>query len=131
MLRHGARIGITERRLLAGHWLFERHGGKIVVFGRFFAILRTLAAVLAGVTTMDWRRFLTFQCIASVIWALFYGGTAYVFGKRIQHVTGPVGIIAAGVMVVAIGVVIVLTHRHGDRLERIAAVRARKQRRRG
>ncbi|MBW4036055.1 MAG: DedA family protein [Proteobacteria bacterium] len=127
ILRHGSRIGLTERRLLAGRWLFANHGGKIVVFGRFFAILRALAALIAGVTMMDWRRFVVFQSIASILWATLYGGAAYVFGKQIEHVAGPIGVAIAVAIGIAVVVTILLFHRHGDRLERIAAARARRE----
>jgi membrane protein DedA with SNARE-associated domain len=128
ILRHGSRIGLTERRLLAGRWLFARHGGKIVVFGRFFAILRALAALLAGVTMMDWRRFIAFQTAASILWAIIYGGGAYIFGKQMEHVAGPVGVVIGVAVVIGIIVIALLFHRHGDRLERIAAARARRER---
>jgi membrane protein DedA with SNARE-associated domain len=127
ILRHGSRIGLTERRLLAGRWLFANHGGKIVVFGRFFAILRALAALIAGVTMMDWRRFVVFQSIASILWATLYGGAAYVFGKQIEHVAGPIGVAIAVAIGIAVVVTILLFHRHGDRLERLAAARARRE----
>jgi membrane protein DedA with SNARE-associated domain len=124
LLRHGRHIGLTERRLRAGHWLFEHHGGKIVVFGRFFAVMRALAALLAGVTVMDWRRFIAFQTLACLIWAGIYGGVAYVFGKQINRFAGPLGA-AAAVIIVAVGVaMVVLARRHGERLERAAAARA-------
>jgi len=127
LLRHGSRIGLTERRLLAGHWLFENHGGKIVVFGRFFAVLRALAALLAGVTRMEWRRFLVFQIFASVVWAAIYGGAAYIFGKQIEHVAGPVGVAIGVAIVIAVIVAAMMFHRHGERLERLAASRARRE----
>jgi hypothetical protein len=38
-IRPRHRIG--ERRLKIGRYLFDRHGGKVVFFGRFFAIPRT------------------------------------------------------------------------------------------
>ncbi len=127
LLRHGSRIGLTERRLLAGRWLFANHGGKIVVFGRFFAVLRALAALLAGVTMMDWRRFIAFQVAASILWAALYGGTAYIFGKQMEHIAGPVGVVIAVAIVIAVIGTILLFHRHGDRLERMAAARARRE----
>ncbi|HEX7390865.1 MAG TPA: DedA family protein [Acidiphilium sp.] len=125
--RYGPRVGLTERRLLAGRYLFAHHGGKIVVFGRFFALLRALAALLAGVTMMEWHRFLGFQVLASVLWALVYGGGAYLFGKQIENVTGPVGIVVTVVLVIVLIVIGVLIHRYGDRFERMAAARARRR----
>lgn len=128
--RFGPRIGLTERRLLAGQYLFANHGGKIVLFGRFFAILRTLSALLAGLNAMPWKRFIAIQTVACIIWALIYGVTAYVFGNRIMHVAGPVGAALLGVVVVGLIVFGVFMHRHGERIERIAAMRAKRAQRR-
>ena len=44
LLRYGRYIGLTEPRIKLGQYLFMQHGGKIVFFGRFVALLRALAA---------------------------------------------------------------------------------------
>jgi len=43
---------LEERRLKLGQYLFMRHGGKVVFFGRFVAVLRAWAAFLAGTNRM-------------------------------------------------------------------------------
>jgi len=48
--RYGRYIGLSDARIKLGQYLFFRHGGKVVFFGRFVAILRILAAFLAGPT---------------------------------------------------------------------------------
>jgi membrane protein DedA with SNARE-associated domain len=40
-----------------------------VFFARFVAVLRVLAAVLAGVNRMDWRRFLLANAAGGIVWA--------------------------------------------------------------
>ncbi|MGB8842896.1 MAG: DedA family protein [Aliidongia sp.] len=52
IVRYGRYVYLTETRLKLGQYLFQRHGGKIVFFGRFVAFLRTFAALLAGVNRM-------------------------------------------------------------------------------
>ena len=47
--KYGRHIGLDERRIKIGQYLFLRQGGKIVFFGRFVAVLRAFAALLAGV----------------------------------------------------------------------------------
>src|SRR3989442_11596973 len=42
-------------------------------FGRFVAVLRALAALLAGVNHMPWPRFLTFNAAGGFCWAMVYG----------------------------------------------------------
>jgi membrane protein DedA with SNARE-associated domain len=46
--RYGGHLGLTTSKIKLGQYLFMRHGGKVVFFGRFVAVLRVLAAVLAG-----------------------------------------------------------------------------------
>jgi membrane protein DedA with SNARE-associated domain len=100
LLRHGARVGVDERRLKLGRYLFARHGGKVVFFGRFVAVLRALAAVLAGTTCLAWRRFLFFNAAGAIAWAGFYGTAAYVLGERIVRLQGPMAI--AGIATAAV-----------------------------
>ncbi|HET9147557.1 MAG TPA: DedA family protein [Acetobacteraceae bacterium] len=116
-LRHGGRIGLTERRLAVGQYLFQRHGGKILFLGRFVAILRTVVAILAGINTMDWRRFLAVTAAAAILWAGLYGGAAYVFGKQIDRMAGPAGIAIIAVVVIGMVGASFLLHRHGRKLE--------------
>src|SRR5262245_59879520 len=67
--RHGSRVGLSPNKIKLGQYLFLRHGGTVVFFGRFVAVLRVLAAVLAGVNRMDWRRFLVANAAGAILLA--------------------------------------------------------------
>ena len=43
---------LGEPRLKLGRFMFMRHGAKVVFFGRFVSLLRTLAALFAGANRM-------------------------------------------------------------------------------
>ena len=88
LLRYGKLVRIDEKRIKLGQYLFRRHGGKVVFFGRFIALLRAAAAVLAGTRCMDWRRFLFFNASGGVLWAAAYGSAAYFFGERVERLHG-------------------------------------------
>ena len=90
LLRYGHLARIDARRIKLGQYLFARHGGKVVFFGRFIALLRALAAVLAGTNCMRWRRFLFFNASGGVLWAAVYGMAAYLLGARLQRLHGRV-----------------------------------------
>jgi len=92
LLRYGRHVGLTETRIKLGQYLFLRHGGKVVFFGRFIAVLRVLAAFLAGVNRMEWRSFLIANAAGGVLWSLVYGVGAYLFGSALFHAARPVTI---------------------------------------
>jgi membrane protein DedA with SNARE-associated domain len=104
LVAYGRHVGITERKLRAGEHLFCRHGGKIVFFGRFVALLRVLAALLAGAHHMPWRRFGPMNALGGLAWASLFAGAAYWFGDRVSRVERPIafGLLAA----VAIGIAV-------------------------
>ncbi|HJZ31650.1 MAG TPA: DedA family protein [Hyphomicrobiaceae bacterium] len=81
VLRYGRHLGLSEPRIKVGQYLFRKHGGKVVFFGRFVALLRILAAFLAGVNRMPWRDFLIANAAGAFLWAGVFGLGAYHFGK--------------------------------------------------
>lgn len=101
LVKHGGKIGIGIRQLKLGQFLFLQHGGKVVFFGRMFAVLRVLAAILAGVNRMPWPHFLACNVGGGLLWAIIYGGGAYLLGKQIKMFTGPVGALALMAAIVA------------------------------
>jgi membrane protein DedA with SNARE-associated domain len=92
LLRHGHKIHLHEGRLKIGIWLFRRHGGKVVFWGRFVSILRTYAAFLAGTNQMAWGRFLVFNAAGAVVWATAFGLAYYVFGSALQKLSTTIDI---------------------------------------
>src|SRR5471032_713221 len=93
LLRHGGAVGLNEGRLKLGQYLFDRYGGAIVFFGRFIAVLRAAAALLAGVNCMPWRRFLVFNAAGGISWALIFGFGAYAFGGAMIHKSGSISLV--------------------------------------
>ncbi len=91
--RYGAMIGLDDKRLAFGQHMFARHGAKIVFFGRFVAVLRIFAALLAGVNHYSWRSFLFYNAAGGVAWASLFGVGGYVFGDAVHRVAGPIGMI--------------------------------------
>jgi membrane-associated protein len=70
---------------------FDRHGSKALVIGRFVPFVRTFITVVAGVTRMDRRRFLTWSLVGAVLWVAsitllgyFLGGVFPWLGDKID-----------------------------------------------
>jgi membrane protein DedA with SNARE-associated domain len=116
LIRHGSRIGITPEKIKLGRYLFLRHGGKVVFLGRFVAVLRVLAALLAGANRMAWPRFFLFNATGGLVWATVFACGAYFFGSRIEAVTGPVGITLLVLATGGLVWLVVLLRKHEARL---------------
>src|SRR3989475_12321080 len=104
--RYGRVIHLNESHLARAHIFFEKHGPKTVFLGRFIALLRTWAAVLAGAAHMPYGTFMLYNALGAVCWAVIVVALGNMFGRhlpRLQHyIRQP---ILAGVLVVALVVV--------------------------
>jgi membrane protein DedA with SNARE-associated domain len=86
-----------------GERFFAKHGGKAVFFGRFVAVLRVTAAWCAGLSRMDWWRFLAWNAAGAIVWATGVGLIAYYLGDAAAKAIGRYGLIAAGGAVILAG----------------------------
>jgi membrane protein DedA with SNARE-associated domain len=118
--RYGRRVGLTDARLRLARYLFQRHGSKIVFFGRFVALLRSFSALLAGAAHMGWWRFLAYNALGGIAWASFYGFGAYFLGTAVQRLEAPLAIGLGATTVLVIGTVIYLLRREEARLQKDA-----------
>jgi len=80
LLRYGKLVRIDEKRIKLGQYLFRRHGGKVVFFGRFIALLRIFAGPLAGALRMQYRRFLAANVLGGICWAAGTTFAVYLLG---------------------------------------------------
>jgi membrane protein DedA with SNARE-associated domain len=116
LLRYGRYIRLHEGRVKLARYLFLRHGGKVVFFGRFVSVLRTYAASLAGTARMPWVRFLVFNATGGIVWATIYGAGSYLAGSQIQRVSKPVDFALGGLAVVVVVALIVVLRRQEQAL---------------
>jgi membrane protein DedA with SNARE-associated domain len=116
VVRYGPRIGLHEGRLRLGQYLFRRYGGAIVFFGRFVALLRTFAALLAGINRMPWPRFFFFNASGGIVWASLFGIGGYLLGFSMHRISGPFGAAMLGLALAAIVAGAMLLRRHEEAL---------------
>ena len=65
---------------------FERYGAKTIVIGRFVPIVRTFAPIVAGVGSMRYRTFLTFNVVGGLLWAVGVTSLGYILGETIPDI---------------------------------------------
>ncbi len=80
---------------------YQRHGGKAVIFARFFPILRTFAPFVAGIGQMRYRRFLSFSVIGAFAWVGSFVLSGYFFGN-IPTVKDNLMLLIVGIIVISL-----------------------------
>jgi membrane-associated protein len=73
-----------------------------VFVGRFIGLGRIAVAWMAGAGRMPWRRFVTWNAAACVIWATLIGGVTYLVGSGGARWIAIAGIAVAGGLVMRI-----------------------------
>src|SRR5579872_5039463 len=102
--RYGRFLRMNDAKLEHIKRFFERHGAKTVFFGRFIALLRTWAALFAGMGEMPYGQFTLYNASGGIVWAILFGIVGYLFGRnleRLQNIVGDASWALAAVIVVA------------------------------
>jgi membrane protein DedA with SNARE-associated domain len=94
--RHRLTRGYAERYLPRAERFFAKHGGKTVFIGRFVAVLRVTAAWTAGLSHMDWWRFLAWNAAGGIVWATGVALISYFLGDAAASAFSRYGLYAAG-----------------------------------
>ena len=120
--RYGKYIHLEEAKLKVGRYIFDRHGGKVVFFGRFVSVLRTYAAFLAGTNRMRWRSFLVYNAAGGIVWSGIYSFSSYYAGDSLRHSSGKIDIFVGVIAVlVIVGMFLFVRHQGGKLQERAEA----------
>ncbi len=114
--RYGHKVRLDEHKLKIGRYLFDRHGPKVVFFGRFVSILRTYAAFLAGTSRMRWRRFLPANAAGGIVWAGIYTFAAYLAGNTLRRLSGTIDLAIGAAAILAVAAVLLIVRRQTGKL---------------
>ena len=75
-----------KKYLVQSKDFFERYGGKAIIFARFLPIFRTFAPIVAGIVTMDKKKFMFYNILSSFLWSftLIFSGH-YLYGFLLEN----------------------------------------------
>jgi len=65
---------------------YDKYGAMTVVISRFVPIVRTFAPILAGVGKMDYKKFLTYNIIGALFWAVGVSLLGFFLGETVPGI---------------------------------------------
>lgn len=71
-----------------GDRFFERHGAKVILFGRCIPLVRSIVSLPAGIDRMPLGRFTLLTALGSGVWNALFIGAGYQLGHRWDTVEG-------------------------------------------
>ena len=96
-----------KKYLIQSKDFFERFGGKAIIFARFLPVVRTFAPIVAGIVTMDKKKFMFYNIVSSFLWSfvLIFSGH-YLYGWFLDNYKID---LKEHIEVIVIGIIIIST----------------------
>ena len=84
-----------KEHLLKAQDFFTKHGAKALVLARFIPVVRTFVPIIAGVVSMKYREFLTWNILGGFLWGVGVTSAGYFLGRTIPNSEKYLGYIIA------------------------------------
>jgi membrane-associated protein len=95
---------------------FDRHGPRALVLARFVPVVRTFTPILAGVSKMPYRRFVTYNLVGAAMWSTLATLLGYGLGKRfpkLENYLTPAILLVVGLSLLPVAFEILRSRRRG------------------
>jgi membrane-associated protein len=90
---------------------FDKHGAKTIVLARFVPIVRTFAPIVAGVGTMKYRTFVTYNVVGGLLWGVGVTTLGYFLGE-VEWIEANIEVAIVGIVLLSILPMVIEYLRH-------------------
>ena len=92
----------NKRHVERAHAFYEKHGGKAIILARFMPFIRTFAPIVAGIGMMNYTKFLTYNVVGGLLWALGVTWAGYYLGTVVPDIDKYLLPIIAAIVIVSV-----------------------------
>jgi membrane-associated protein len=114
---HGEGVRFLNREYLdRTHRFYEKYGGKTIIIARFVPIIRTFAPFVAGIGSMTYWRFISYNVIGGIAWIAVCIFAGYYFGN-LPMIRKNFSLVILAIIIISMlpGAIEILKHRCGKR----------------
>ena len=102
---------LNKEHLHRAHRFYEKYGGITIVLARFMPIIRTFAPFVAGIGSMTYWKFLTYNVVGGVLWILGFTCLGYFFGN-IEFVQKNFSVVIVAIVLISVLPIVIEYLRH-------------------
>lgn len=92
--------------LMKTHQFYEKYGPFTIVIARFVPIIRTFAPFVAGIGTMEYKKFALYNVTGAILWVVSFLVAGYFFGN-LPYVKTNFHIVIFGIIIVSVMPIVV------------------------
>jgi len=122
LTRVGRWIGLTAEDVATGFRWFDRHGGKVVLFGRLVPVVRSVVSIPAGADRMPFWRFTLLTAAGSLLWNALWIVVGQLLGhqwERADEWHGLINNVVVAALVLGAGWLVLKARRRNRRVDAI------------
>jgi membrane-associated protein len=108
--KEGVRF-LNKKHLARTHEFYEKYGGKTIIIARFIPIVRTFAPFVAGIGSMSYWRFITYNIIGGLLWVAICVFGGYLFGN-LEIVKRNFSLVIIAIVLISVMPIIIEFARH-------------------
>jgi len=95
-------IFFKKKYLVMSEKYYEKYGAKTIFFARFVPFVRTFAPIVAGIGSMNYRKFIGFNILGAFVWPVVMISLGYFIGSKIPRIEEYIGYIGIFIIIISL-----------------------------
>lgn len=109
---------VKKHHIEAAERFYKKHGKKTIILARFVPAVRTFAPIVAGIGSMDYKTFISYNVIGGFLWGMGMTFAGYFLGKLIPAHDVDKYLLPIVAIIIVVSVLPAISHVIADRKER-------------